>query len=168
MTKKLIQNGNNIWTHAFNMAGIPNQYHNTKYSNLVKNLNENKRNGIKNFLNSKVKGIFFTVKDHTIPYVLFRRMMVINRWLCESKVVSSYDIQNKSVNVMGERLNGIFRIDVNNNLNKSILTEYILQAFNSNSRIILTSTYNGKDVKNYFSSIWDLFDDNNFERINIQ
>lgn len=167
--EKSIPNLINSLEQIYFLAGIPKSFYNLKYSSIIKSLSQVSCDKIKKFLNKKIQGIFFIADDYTIPYVVFRRMLLLNNWIFgKSKIVDACEIQNKHHFYASEKLYGIFRIDPNIYYNKYLLFECIVKAYKNNAQIMMTTNEKNKEkLATYFEPICDIFEGNDFEVVRL-
>lgn len=159
--EKIIQNGdkNNICLQSFLGAQIPFEYHIVKYSRVIKKLGQEDIKKVESFIENKNGGLIFICDDNKIPYVVFRRTMVLHKlFFNKARIYFGNELMNKS-DCFDEyrKLIGIFRITPEYFLNKNLVHSIILQAVQYQIKLILTVTKSESDkIQNYFGNIWDV------------
>jgi len=158
--KEQVQNGNNdLWQYFFMSAGIPSDYHSIKYSKELKKLQLNYQEHVKDFLNKRNHGIFFITDDNSIPYVVFRRMMTINIWFYQSRILNAYKIQEDGKKYNWEKLFGVFRVDTKATYGRTRLMTEIMNAYENDAFVMITTAQtDSAKLSEYFEPIWDVFE----------
>lgn len=164
-----MKNSNNYLDNIYSSAGIPKSYYDLKYSEVIKTIDDKVHIKVKKFLEKRCNGLFIVSDDCILPYVIFKRAMIIwDDCTFSSKIVDAYSIQNKYVNYSTEKLFGIFRIDVTMVFNKMLLIDTIHSSYKNGAKLIITSSEKDSEkIASYLSPIWDIFESSYFEFIRL-
>ena len=158
-----------MFRHAFMLTGIPENYYRSSYSDALGEYDEEHQNIVRKFLSKELKGLIMFVDNYDLPYIIFRRLVVIRTWIHgEAKILNGYDIQNNNRSYTGQKLFGVFRIDIDQSFNKSRILESIVESYRQGAQLVVATT--NKDVQafaRYADNIWDIFEQNSFGVIKV-